>query len=111
MATGLLGQAAITTVSQYTQVYAVPVGYFTALSISVLNRAATQASIRIALTGNVAPATPPSNAEFIEYDTILGGNGVLERTGIMLNASKYVVVYSTTANISVSVFGIETSTT
>jgi hypothetical protein len=109
MATGLLGQSA-PNAAQYTQVYAVPTGYFTALSISVLNRAATQASIRIALTGNVAPVAP-SAAEFIEYDTILGGNGVLERTGIMLNASKYVVVYSTTANISVSVFGIETSTT
>jgi len=109
MATGLLGQSA-PSATTYTQVYAVPVGYFTALSISVLNRGTTQTSVRLALTGNVAPAAP-SNAEFIEYDTIIGGGGVLERTGIMLNASKYVVVYSTTANCSVSVFGIETSTT
>ena len=109
MATGLLGQSA-PSASTYTQVYAVPVGYFTALSIAVLNRAATQTSIRIALTGTVAPAAP-SNSEFIEYDTIIGGNGVLERTGIMLSASKYVVVYASTANVSVSVFGIETSTT
>lgn len=109
MATGLLGQSA-PSATTYTQVYAVPVGYFTALSISVLNRASTQVSVRIALTGTVAPAAP-SNAEFIEYDTLIGGNGVLERTGIMLSASKYVVVYASTANVSVSVFGIETSTT
>jgi hypothetical protein len=109
MATGLLGQSA-PSATVYTSVYAVPTGYFTALSIAILNRGTTQGSVRVALTGTQGPAAP-SNAEFIEYDTIIGGGGVLERTGIMLNAGKYVVVYSTTANLSVSVFGIETSTT
>jgi len=109
MATGLLGQSALAA-STYTQVYVVPAGYFSALSIAVLNRGTTQATIRIALTGIVAP-TYPGDATFIEYDTILGGGGVLERTGIMLSAGKFVVIYANTANISVSVFGIETSLT
>jgi hypothetical protein len=110
MATGLLGQSALAAAT-YTQLYVVPAGYFSALSIAVLNRGTTQATIRIALTGIVAP-TYPGDATFIEYDTILGGGGgVLERTGIMLSAGKYVVVYANTANVSVSVFGIETSLT
>jgi hypothetical protein len=41
----------------------------------------------------------------------IGANGVLERTGIMMNATKNLVVYASNANISASAFGIETSTT
>jgi hypothetical protein len=41
----------------------------------------------------------------------IGANGVLERTGIMMNATKNLVVYASNANVSASAFGIETSTT
>jgi hypothetical protein len=105
MATGLLGQSALSAAT-YTTVYTVPSSTFTVLSVNVCNRGSTTAAIRIALA---ADATP-TNAEFIEYDAQIGGTGVLERTGIMMNASKNLVVYSNSANVSVSVFGIETST-
>jgi hypothetical protein len=109
MPTGLLGQAALTTATQWTSVYVVPSNTFSVLSLNVLNRGTTAVGIRIALTG-VTPPSAPTNAELIEYDVQIGANGVLERTGIMMNATKILAVYATNTNVSVSVYGIETST-
>jgi len=106
MATGLLGQAALAATTN-TSVYVVPASTFTVLSVSILNRATTTATVRVAL----ADSTTPTNAEWIEYNIELGASGVLERTGIMMNAGKQLVVYASNANVSVSCFGIETSTT
>jgi hypothetical protein len=106
MATGILGQAALSA-AQNTSVYTVPSGFFTVLSINVLNRGSTSTNVRIAL----ANSTSPTDAEYIEFDVPIGARGVLERTGIMMNAGKVLVVYSSTANVSVNAFGIETSTT
>ena len=41
------------------------------------------------------------------YDAIIAGNGSLERTGIVLDAAKLVVVYSSAANVSVQAYGYE----
>jgi len=57
----------------------------------------------------VAAAATPTNAEWIEYDTELLGHGVLERTGIVMDAGKILVVYSTNPNVSAVAMGIETS--
>lgn len=108
MATGLLGQAALSATT-WTAVYTVPSNTFSVFSLNVLNRGTTAVGIRIALTGTTPPSVP-STSEFIEYDVQIGANGVLERTGIMMNATKILAVYATNANVSVSVFGIETST-
>jgi hypothetical protein len=106
MATGLLGQAALSAATD-TTLYTVPLGYFSLVSVSICNRGSSIASIRVAL----ADAATPTSAEYIEYDAQIGANGVLERTGIMMNEGKNLVVYANNANISVSAFGIETSTT
>ncbi len=105
MATGILGQAALTAATN-TTVYTVPATTFTVMAVSILNRGTTVASVRVAL----AASATPTNAEYIEYDAQIGPNGVLERTGIMMNAGKLLVVYANSSNISVTAFGIETST-
>jgi len=105
MATGLLGQSALAAVTN-TTVYTVPATTFTVLSINVLNRGSTAVSVRVAL----AATGTPTNAEYIEYDVQIGSNGVLERTGIMMDAGKRLVVYASNANVSVNAYGIETST-
>lgn len=105
MATGLLGQQALSAAT-YTTVYTVPADTFTVFAVNVLNRGTTVATIRIAL----AAGSTPTAAEFIEYDVAVGASGVLERTGIMMNAGKNLVVYANTSNVSVNAFGIETST-
>ena len=49
----------------------------------------------------------PSNSEFIEFDTEVIANGVFERTGLVAQAAKNLVVYADSANLSVSVYGFE----
>ena len=61
--------------------------------------------VRIALS---ATGTPTS-AEYIEYDVTIPAKGVLERTAISLQTTKNVVVYCSTGNTSVSVYGLEQS--
>jgi hypothetical protein len=105
MATGLLGQSALAATTN-TTVYTVPATTFTVLSLNVLNRGSTAVSLRVAL----AAGANPTNAEYIEYDVQIGSSGVLERTGIMMDAGKRLVVYASNANVSVNAYGIETST-
>jgi hypothetical protein len=72
----------------------------------MVNRGATAVTVRIAL----AAAATPQNSEYIEFDTTIPPLGVLERTGLSLQAGKLVVVFASNANTSVSLYGIEQST-
>lgn len=108
MATGRLGTANITTTSA-NSVYTVPATTFSVITVNVVNRSsANPALIRIA----VAASGSPSLDEWIEFDSSLVANGVLERTGIVMDAGRILVVQTTTATptLSVVVYGIETST-
>jgi len=108
MATGRLGTANITTTAD-TTVYTVPSSTFSVVSVNVVNRGTASALIRIA----VASSATPSLAEYIEFDSSLIAKGVIERTGIVMDASKLLVVSTPTSSpsLSVVVYGIETSTT
>ncbi len=108
MATGRLGTANITTTSA-TTVYTVPASTFAVISVNVVNRSSSAAAlIRMA----VASSATPGNDEWIEYDSSLVANGVLERTGIVVDAGKLIVIQTPTSTptLSVVVYGIETST-
>jgi hypothetical protein len=108
MPTGRLGTANVTTTSD-TTVYTVPLATFSVVSVNVVNRSSSAAAqIRIA----VASSATPNIAEYIEYDASLVANGVLERTGIVMDAGKLLVVQTPTSTptLSVVVYGIETST-
>lgn len=107
MATGRLGTANVTTTGNVS-VYTVPASTFSVVSINVTNRSGSPANIRIA----IASSGTPGLDEWIEYDSSLVANGVLERTGIVMDAGKIVVVQTPTATptLSVMVYGIETST-
>jgi len=108
MATGRLGTANITTTAD-NSVYTVPLANFAVVSVNVVNRSSSaSANIRIA----VASSATPAPAEYIEYDSALVANGVIERTGIVMAAGQIIVVQTPTAtpSLSVVVYGIETST-
>lgn len=108
MATGRLGTANITTTAN-TTVYTVPASTFAVISVNVVNRSSSAAAlIRIA----VSTSSSPSVDEYIEYDSSLVANGVLERTGIVMDAGKVLVVQTPTSTptLSVVAYGIETST-
>ena len=104
MASGRLGTSDVGA-GAYTTVYTCPASTFAVVSINLLNRGNSSAFVRLA----IADASTPTNAEFIEYDSELTTKALLERTGIVMQAGKLLVVYTNVANISAVAFGIETA--
>ena len=102
MASGILGQSAPSATTN-TTVYTVPANTYSVVNVSILNRGTAAATVRLA----VAASGTPGNAEYLEYDVSVPPNGVLERTGIAINATKNVVVYASTGDTSCSVYGLE----
>jgi hypothetical protein len=104
MASGILGQAAPVAVTN-TSVYTVP-GSGTSravFNVSMVNTGGSSVAVRLA----IASTGTPSTAEYIEYDTLLPANGVLERGGLVAQTGKIVVAYASAATVSVSVYGYE----
>lgn len=103
MASGILGQSAPSAATN-TTVYTVPSGKVGTFTINIVNRNSSNATIRLAIS---ATGTP-SASEWIEYGAqLLGGGGILERTGLVAEATKNVVIYSDVSDTSISVYGYE----
>jgi hypothetical protein len=103
MATGILGQFAPSAATN-TTVYTVPSAKIATFNINIVNRNTAVATIRI----GVSATGTPGNTEWIEYGAqILANGGILERTGLVAQAAKNVVVFSDVASTSVTVYGYE----
>jgi len=92
--------------STLTQLYYVNSGYYGIYNISITNTNSTPVTIRLAVT-NVSPTAPNPN-EYIEFGAVIVPNGVLERTGVAIQAGYYLSCYATSANVNFNVWGIET---
>lgn len=104
MASGRLGAIDLAAATA-TPVYTVPASTLAAISVNLCNRNASSVAIRLALSTTDTPAAE----EYLEYETLIPGNSLLERTGLLLDAGKRVVAYSSAANVNVVVVGVEES--
>jgi len=105
MANGVLGANDLAAATD-TIVYTVPADHFAVITINVVNRGASTATVRVALAEN----NTPSNAEYIEYEAQVLPGGVLERTGVVVEADRNVIVRASAASTGVMIYGLETST-
>ena len=102
MAAGKLGNAVLPTNTD-TVLYTVPANVVATVNINICNKGSATAKVRLAIAANAAPGA----AEYLEYDTVIPANGVLERTGIVCSAAEKVVVRADTADVAVRVHGFE----
>ena len=91
----------------YTPIYGPPADTFSVVTINVLNKNSTPITVRIAMATD---PDLPAAGEYIEYNIEVLPNGVLERTGIVIQNGRTIYAYSTSANTDVVVYGIETET-
>lgn len=104
MATGILGVAALAATTN-TAVYTVPVGKIATATLNICNLGDSISTLRIAL----ADSTTPEQNTFIEYDVTLEPRAVYERTGIVLNENKIIVVKSSNTSVTAVTYGFEES--
>lgn len=103
MAGKILGQSELAAATN-TVVYTVPTGYSSVCSINILNPPGNGVqNVSIALSSSSTPV----NKEYIEKNSTLNEGGVMERTGIVIDAGKNIVVYSSGANVIVNCYGYE----
>lgn len=101
MASGNLGKAALAENTE-TDIYTVPAGSVATVNVNLCNRTNGAIAVRVAArTGALG------DADYIEYDTKVPANGVLERTGIVMSAGEVLVVSAAAGGISVRAHGFE----
>lgn len=105
MATGRLGAADLSATTN-TTLYTCPASTFAIANVSICNRNATSVTVRLAL----ASSATPGGAEWLEFGVTIPANSVLERTGLVVDASKILVVWASTTSVNAVAYGIETST-
>jgi hypothetical protein len=107
MATGRLGIVDIATAAQDTLLYTTPAGYFTVATVSIANRSNSPVTVRMGICQSTSSI---ASNEFIEFETEILAHGVMERTGIVMQAGYSLLVRSSALLVNFVAYGIETST-
>ncbi len=86
-----------------TTLFTVPSGKKITANLSVCNRGKGLAKVSVAL----CDSDNPTLADYIEYECVIPANGVLERSALVLQNNKKIVVKATTENVSFVLYGLE----
>lgn len=107
MASGTLGVLDLATAT-YQVVYTVPAAKLATCTITFCNRGETPANVRLATT---ELTLTPSDGQFLEYRyplTAAGTDGAsMEKSGVVMEAARKVVVWGSLSHVSVVVYGYE----
>lgn len=101
MASGTLGQASLAATTNTTVYTAAATP--TTFNVSMTNSSGFPVAVNLA----VAAAATPAASEYLEYQTVIPGNSVLERGGLVATAGKLIVAYANNTGVSVNVYGYE----
>jgi len=104
--TGILANATLAATT-YTSIYSPTLDTFGVVTLNICNKNSSNIQVRVAIATD---PDLPAAGEYIEYETEILPNGVLERTGIVIEAGRTIYAYSSATNTDVVVFGIETET-
>ncbi|MGE3627620.1 MAG: hypothetical protein AB7G34_14740 [Hyphomicrobiales bacterium] len=94
-----LGAADLSAASD-TELYEVPSAKKASVNVSLCARTQT-ALVRLAITSGGAPA----NTDYLEYDTPLAAQGVLERTQIWMTAGEKLYARASETGVTAIVYG------
>jgi len=103
MPSGVFAKLNIAAATWTTLVAPAPSGTFKVATVNLCNRTSSDIKVRIAL----AASTTVADTDYIEYDTTIVANGVLERTGILIDSTFGIQVYAATAGITAAAYGID----
>lgn len=104
---GRLGTPQILATTDSTVLYTVPTGYSAIANVSVLNRGTTAVSVKLA----TSDTDTPEPAEYIEWDTVIVPRGVLERTQIVMQPGRRLIISTDTIDqVAVTAYGLLTPT-
>ncbi len=103
MASGVYAKVDVSSASTWTTVVAPPAAGVKVTTATLCNRTGSSLKVRLAL----AATTSVTDSDVIEYDTTIPANGVLERTGIVLDTSNGLQVYASAAGLTAIAYGID----
>lgn len=99
---GRLAEPQILANTDLTTVYTVPLDFAAMITVALLNRSTNAVTVKIA----TSDSETPDPAEFIEWSTVIKPRGILERTQILLQPGRRLLVQSDTADVvAVTVYG------
>ena len=106
MASGKLGAvnpAAIT----LTTLYTAPASTYSVVTVNVINTGSAAATLDLSITDAVGD-TPNNPEDYLEKNLVLSAATVYEKTGLVVGAGQTIKVYTTSDDLGVLAYGIET---
>lgn len=90
--------------SSWTDVVPAPTSGTRVVTLNICNRNPVPAIVRVSISGS--NASTPNDSDYIEYDISIPANGVLERTGLVIDNQHKIMVRAESSGVSAVGYGI-----